>query len=170
MAPAPQPQCVGHPCGSLPPHSLRPVWRAAHHRPPPALLPACPTMPAAMSWRVFMTSASEFTWSFWAPPDPPSPARSARWLHCAARGAAKRARRSEYIRNEVESGRHRSIAIVGPTASAIRRDMVEAAVACSPSRLHGAGPDISRAACGLCGRTAPWRICCRLKSRTEFVV
>jgi phage terminase large subunit-like protein len=43
----------------------------------------------------------------------------------AGRGAGKTRSAAEYIRNEVETGRHRLIGIVGPTADAIRRDMVE---------------------------------------------
>jgi phage terminase large subunit-like protein len=47
------------------------------------------------------------------------------WLFLGGRGSGKTRASAEFIRAEVESGRHRSVAIVGPTASAIRRDMIE---------------------------------------------
>jgi phage terminase large subunit-like protein len=68
----------------------------------------------------------EHSWEFWARPDqlaPPGDWRT--WLMLAARATGKTRASAEYIRNEVETGRHRLIAIVGPTADAIRRDMVE---------------------------------------------
>jgi phage terminase large subunit-like protein len=43
----------------------------------------------------------------------------------AGRGAGKTRAAAEFVRAEVESGRRRSVAILGPTADAIRRDMVE---------------------------------------------
>jgi phage terminase large subunit-like protein len=71
-------------------------------------------------------AALEFEWRFWARPDQLPPDGGWRtWLFLAGRGAGKTRAAAEHIRNEVETGRHRLIAIVGPTASAIRRDMVE---------------------------------------------
>src|SRR4051812_28867883 len=71
-------------------------------------------------------AALEYEWRFWARSDQLPPAGDWRtWLYCAARGAGKTRAAAEYIRNEVETGRHRLIAIVGPTADAIRRDMIE---------------------------------------------
>jgi phage terminase large subunit-like protein len=71
-------------------------------------------------------AALEYEWKFWARPDQLPPEGDWRtWLYCAARAVGKTRALAEYIRNEVEAGRHRSIAIVGPTADAIRRDMIE---------------------------------------------
>jgi phage terminase large subunit-like protein len=68
----------------------------------------------------------EYSWSFWGRKDQLPPDGDWRtWLMLAGRGAGKTRAAGEFVRAQVESGRHRSVAIVGPTASAIRRDMVE---------------------------------------------
>ena len=61
------------------------------------------------------------------------------WVMLAGRGAGKTRSAAEFIRSMVEAGRYRSIAIVGPTAAAIRRDMVE-----GQSGLLNIGPPWSR--------------------------
>lgn len=75
-------------------------------------------------------AALEYEWRVWARPDqlPPDPAlwpvwRT--WVMLAGRGAGKTRAAAEYIRAEVESCRHARVAIIGPTAASIRRDMVE---------------------------------------------
>ena len=71
-------------------------------------------------------AALEYSWPFWARPDQLPPDGDWRtWAIISGRGAGKTRAAGGYIRDQVESGRHRAIAIVGPTASAIRRDMVE---------------------------------------------
>jgi phage terminase large subunit-like protein len=75
-------------------------------------------------------AALEYEWRFWARPDqlPPDPSLWPLWrcwLMLAGRGAGKTRSAAEYIRAMVEAGRHRLIGIVGPTADAIRRDMIE---------------------------------------------
>jgi phage terminase large subunit-like protein len=71
-------------------------------------------------------AALEYLWPLLARSDQlPPPGDWRVWLMLAGRGAGKTRAEAEYIRNEVEAGRHRLIGIVGPTADAIRRDMVE---------------------------------------------
>lgn len=68
----------------------------------------------------------EYEWRFWARPDQLPPEGDWRvWIMNSGRGAGKTRAAAEFIRAEVESGRHARIAICGPTASSIRRDMVE---------------------------------------------
>jgi phage terminase large subunit-like protein len=70
--------------------------------------------------------ALQHSWEFWARADQlPPPGAWRCWLMCSGRGAGKTRAAAEFIRAEVEAGRHTSIAIVGPTALAIRRDMIE---------------------------------------------
>ena len=71
-------------------------------------------------------SALEYEWSFWGRIDQlPPPGDWRVWAMISGRGAGKTRAAAEYIRNEVELGRHRLIGIIGPTADAIRRDMIE---------------------------------------------
>lgn len=71
-------------------------------------------------------AALEHEWKFWARTDQLPPQSEWRtWLMLSGRGAGKTRAAGEWVRSEVESGRHRAVAIVGPTASAIRRDMIE---------------------------------------------
>lgn len=81
-------------------------------------------------------AALQWHWPLWARPDqlPPPPIRDEllgttapwrAWLLCAGRGAGKTRSASEWVRDQVESGRRRSIGIVGPTADTLRRDIVE---------------------------------------------
>jgi hypothetical protein len=68
----------------------------------------------------------EFSWEFWARPDQLPPDGDWRtWAMISGRGAGKTRAAGEYVRAQVEAGRFRSIAIVGPTAAAIRRDQIE---------------------------------------------
>jgi predicted phage terminase large subunit-like protein len=81
-------------------------------------------------------SALEYEWPFWARPDQlPPPGDWRTWLLLAGRGAGKTRAAAEFIREAVESGRHANIGVVGPTADAIRRDMVE-----GPSGLLAIAP------------------------------
>ncbi len=47
------------------------------------------------------------------------------WLLLAGRGAGKTRSAAEWVRDGVETGRRRSIGIIGPTADTLRRDVVE---------------------------------------------
>jgi phage terminase large subunit-like protein len=68
----------------------------------------------------------EFLWPLMARTDQLPPVGDWRvWLMLAGRGAGKTRAAAEFIRDQVETGRHRLIGIVGPTADAIRRDMIE---------------------------------------------
>jgi phage terminase large subunit-like protein len=68
----------------------------------------------------------EYTWSVWARPDQlPPPGDWRTWLLLGGRGSGKTRSASEWIRNEVETGRRRSIGIIGPTADTLRRDVVQ---------------------------------------------
>jgi phage terminase large subunit-like protein len=79
--------------------------------------------------------ALPYTWAFWARPDqmPPPPLKHELlgtvawrfWLLLAGRGAGKTRSAAEWVRDAVESGRRRSIGIIGPTADTLRRDIVE---------------------------------------------
>jgi predicted phage terminase large subunit-like protein len=81
-------------------------------------------------------SAIEYEWRFWARPDQlPPPGDWRVWLMLAGRGAGKTRAAAEFVRAAVESGRAASIAVVGPTQDAIRRDMVE-----GPSGLLAISP------------------------------
>jgi phage terminase large subunit-like protein len=76
----------------------------------------------------------EYCWPLFARPDqlpPPPPWRT--WLMLGGRGSGKTRSAAEYIRGEVESGRHQSIVLVGPTADTLRRDQAEAILRISPS-------------------------------------
>ena len=67
-----------------------------------------------------------FDWKFWARPDqiaPPPPWRT--WLLLGGRGSGKTRSSAEWVRDEVENGRRRSIGIIGPTADTLRRDVVQ---------------------------------------------
>jgi phage terminase large subunit-like protein len=76
-------------------------------------------------------AALEYTWPVWARPDqlPPaaledgSPWRT--WLLLAGRGAGKTRSASEWVRDQIETGRRRAIGIIGPTADTLRRDVVQ---------------------------------------------
>lgn len=71
-------------------------------------------------------AAMEFEWRLWARADQLPPEGEWRtWTTLAGRGAGKTRASAEFIRAEAESGRHSRIALIGPTADAIRRDMVE---------------------------------------------
>jgi|SRR5271157_729276 len=67
-----------------------------------------------------------FTWELFARPDQlPPPGDWRCWLLLGGRGSGKTRTASEYIRSEVESGRHSRIALISPTAETLRRDSVE---------------------------------------------
>jgi len=68
----------------------------------------------------------EYAWPFWARPDQLPPEGLWRtWLLLGGRGSGKTRSAAEWVRSEVESGRRRSIGIIGPTADTLRRDVVQ---------------------------------------------
>ena len=70
--------------------------------------------------------ALPFLWEFWARPDQLPPAGSWRtWLLLGGRGGGKTRSASEWVRAEMESGRRRNVAIIGPTADSVRKIQVE---------------------------------------------
>jgi phage terminase large subunit-like protein len=71
-------------------------------------------------------AALEWHWPFWAKPDqlpPPGPWRT--WLLLGGRGSGKTRTAAEWTRSELEAGRRRQLAVIGPTAEAVRRIQVE---------------------------------------------
>lgn len=71
-------------------------------------------------------AALPFNWRFWARPDQlPPPGDWRIWLLLAGRGAGKTRSASEWVRDQIETGRRRSIGIIGPTADTLRRDVVQ---------------------------------------------
>ncbi len=85
--------------------------------------------------------ALPYVWELWARPDqlpPPPPAGFPTWrtwLILAGRGWGKTKTGAEWVRSEAESGRRRQIAIIGPTADAVRRVQIE-----GPSGLLAVSP------------------------------
>ena len=77
-------------------HYCWPVWARADQLPPPSIRDE---LTASTPWR--------------------------NWLLLAGRGAGKTRSASEWVRGQIESGRRRSIGIVGPTSDTLRRDIVE---------------------------------------------
>jgi len=68
----------------------------------------------------------EYDWKFWARPNQLSPAGDWQyWLVLAGRGYGKSRTGAEWIRERVESGKARRIALVAPTAADARDTMVE---------------------------------------------
>jgi phage terminase large subunit-like protein len=68
----------------------------------------------------------EYSWQFWRQPHqtpPPPPWRL--WLLCAGRGAGKSWTGAQWVRNQIETGRRRSIALIAPTHLAGRKVMIE---------------------------------------------
>lgn len=71
-------------------------------------------------------AALEYAWPVWARADQLAPSGDWRtWLLLGGRGSGKTRSASEWVRGEVESGRRRSIGIIGPTADTLRRDVVQ---------------------------------------------
>jgi phage terminase large subunit-like protein len=71
-------------------------------------------------------AALEWHWPFWARQDQlPPPGEWRTWLLLGGRGAGKTRSAAEWVRAEMESGRRRNMGIIGPTADAVRRIMVE---------------------------------------------
>ncbi|WP_292461719.1 hypothetical protein [Methanolobus sp.] len=71
-------------------------------------------------------SKLEYDWRFWARPNQLAPEGSWRyWLVCAGRGWGKSMVGAEWVRDRVESGKARRIALVAPTAADARDTMVE---------------------------------------------
>jgi phage terminase large subunit-like protein len=71
-------------------------------------------------------AALEWHWPFWARPDQlPPPGEWRTWLLLGGRGAGKTRSAAEWVRAEMESGRRKNMGIIGPTADAVRRIMVE---------------------------------------------
>lgn len=84
--------------------------------------------------------ALPYLWSFWGRQDQLPPAGDWRnWGMLGGRGAGKTKAASEWLRSEVEAGKRRRIAVVGPTADAVRRIQVE-----GPSGILSVGPPSGR--------------------------
>lgn len=65
-------------------------------------------------------------WSFWARPEQlPPPGDWRTWLLLSGRGFGKTRTASEWVRDQVEKGKRRSIGLIGPTKEATRKVMVE---------------------------------------------
>lgn len=80
--------------------------------------------------------ALRYNWEFWARPNQIAPGGNwTHWLLLAGRGFGKTRTGGEWIRQRVESGKARRIALVAPTAADVRKVMVEGEsgiLACSP--------------------------------------
>ena len=93
--------------------------------------------------------ALEYAWPVWARHDqlPPAPLHDEllgnvawrTWLLLGGRGSGKTRSSAEWVRSEIESGRRRCMAIVGPTMDAVRRIQVE-----GPSGLMATCPPWNR--------------------------
>jgi phage terminase large subunit-like protein len=71
-------------------------------------------------------AALAYHWPTWGRADQQPPEGAWRtWLLLGGRGSGKTRSAAEWVRAEIESGRRRQIGIIGPTADAARRDMVE---------------------------------------------
>ena len=71
-------------------------------------------------------AALEYSWEFWRQPhQTPPPPPWLLWLLMAGRGAGKSWTGAQWVINEIESGRRRSIALVAPTHLAGRKVMIE---------------------------------------------
>ncbi len=97
-----------------------------------ALLPEAERRAALEGLSAAELDAMLYHWPLWARPDqlapPPRPEGMLAWrmwLLLAGRGAGKTRSAAEWVRHSVESGRRRSIGIIGPTADTLRRDVVE---------------------------------------------
>ena len=67
-----------------------------------------------------------YDWPFWARPNQLPPQGDWRvWLLLAGRGFGKSRTGAEWVREQVESGRSRRIALVAPTAADVRDVMIE---------------------------------------------
>ncbi|HJS32084.1 MAG TPA: terminase family protein [Alphaproteobacteria bacterium] len=68
-----------------------------------------------------------YCWRFWARPEQIAPDHRPweTWLLLAGRGFGKTRTGAEWVRAEVENGRRRRLALVGPTARDVRKTMVE---------------------------------------------
>lgn len=70
--------------------------------------------------------ALEYDWSFWARPEQLAPAgKWETWLALAGRGWGKTRTGAEWVRDGVENGNLRNVALIGPTARDVRKVMVE---------------------------------------------
>jgi phage terminase large subunit-like protein len=70
--------------------------------------------------------ALEYEWPFWARPEQIAPdGEWETWLLLAGRGFGKTRTGAEWVRDQIESGRRKSIALVAPTARDVRKTMVE---------------------------------------------
>lgn len=80
----------------------------------------------------------EYNWTFWRQPHqtPPEPPWRL-WLLMAGRGAGKTWTGAQWVRNEIESGRRRSICLMAPTHLAGRKVMVEDGILplCPPTAM-----------------------------------
>ena len=91
-----------------------------------AALPAAERREALATLPAADLAALEYAWQVWARPDQLPPTGDWRtWVQLGGRGSGKTRSAAEWVRSEVESGRRRSIGIVGPTADTLRRDVVQ---------------------------------------------
>lgn len=78
-------------------------------------------------------AALEYAWPVWARPDQlPPPGAWRTWLLLGGRGSGKTRSSAEHVRSEIESGRRRSIGLIGPTADTLRRDQAKALLEVAP--------------------------------------
>jgi phage terminase large subunit-like protein len=71
-------------------------------------------------------AALYYDWRVWARPSQlPPPGDWRVWLLMAGRGFGKTRSGAEWVRLNIEEGRYRQVALVGPTASAVRDVMIE---------------------------------------------
>jgi phage terminase large subunit-like protein len=71
-------------------------------------------------------AALEWYWPFWARPDQLPPEGEWRtFLLLGGRGSGKTRASAEWVRAQMESGQRRQLGIIGPTADAVRRIMIE---------------------------------------------
>lgn len=67
-----------------------------------------------------------YSWAFWGRPEQIAPIGPwATRLHLAGRGWGKTLAGAQWVRSEIESGRRKNIALVGPTQRDVRKTMVE---------------------------------------------
>lgn len=77
--------------------------------------------------------ALRYCWEFWARPEQLPPETNPKhpsghwriWLLLPGRGFGKTLAGSQWVRSEIESGRRRSIGLVGPTEDDVRKTMIE---------------------------------------------
>lgn len=84
-------------------------------------------------WREILASLTDdeaaalaYDWPSWARPNQlPPPGDWRFWLYLAGRGAGKTRSGAEWVRAQVQEGRAKNLALVAPTANAVRTVMIE---------------------------------------------